>query len=143
MWIIEFRGYWEGQGWSNTAWRKVNSGFFSPRPPGSFFDIFGRAVKVTAPVDIVGWALAGPGGIRQVEVSTDGGKTWHDARLIANSSPYTWTVWNYRFAPLAPGQVEVRVRATSGDGITQPVSDPQTGSGMSGQPVMTLNVTAA
>ena len=36
----EFIGYWEGRGWSNSAWRKVNSGFFSPRPPGSFLDIF-------------------------------------------------------------------------------------------------------
>jgi DMSO/TMAO reductase YedYZ molybdopterin-dependent catalytic subunit len=138
----EFKGYWEGRGWSNSAWRKVNSGFFSPRPPGSFFDIFGRAVKVTAPVDIIGWALAGPSGIRQVQVCTDSGKTWHNARLIFNRSPYIWTVWKYRFAPSAPGQVEVRVRATSGDGVTQPISDPQTGSGMSGQPVMTLNVTA-
>ena len=138
----QFTGYWEGRGWSNSAWRKVNSGFFSPRPPGSFFDIFGRAVKVTAPVDIVGWALAGPSGIRRVQVCTDGGKTWHDARLMANPSPYIWTVWKYRFAPAAPGQFEVRVRATAGDGVTQAVSDPQTGSGMSGQPVMTLSVTA-
>jgi len=37
----------------------------------------------------------------------------------------------------------VRVRATSGDGVTQPVSDPQTGCGMSGQPTMTLRITVA
>jgi hypothetical protein len=56
----EFVGYWEARGWSNSAWRKVNSGFFSPRLPGSFFDIFSRSVPAKAPVDIVGWALAGP-----------------------------------------------------------------------------------
>jgi DMSO/TMAO reductase YedYZ molybdopterin-dependent catalytic subunit len=138
----EFIGYWEARGWSNSAWRKVNSGFFSPRLPGSFFDTYGRAVPVRAPVDIVGWALAGPSGIRRVQVSTDSGKSWHDARLAANPSPYVWTVWKYRFAPDAPGDFPVRVRATSGDGVTQPVRDPQSGSGMSGQPAMTLRVTA-
>jgi hypothetical protein len=138
----EFIGYWEARGWSNSAWRKVNSGFFSPRLTGSFFDIFGRAVPVKAPADIVGWALAGPSGIRRVQVSIDGGRTWHDARFAANTSPYVWTVWKYRFAPSTPGDYPVRVRATSGDGTTQPVEDPQTGSGMSGQPTMTLRVTA-
>lgn len=138
----EFTGYWEARGWSNSAWRKVNSGFFSPRLPGSFFDIFSRAVPARAPVDIVGWALAGPSGIRRVQVSTDDGKTWRDARLVSNRSPYVWTVWKYRFAPAAPGEYPVRVRATSRDGVTQPVSDPQTGSGMSGQPTMTLKITA-
>jgi Oxidoreductase molybdopterin binding domain len=138
----EFIGYWEERGWSNSAWRKVNSGFFSPRLPGSFFDIFDRAVPAKAPVDIVGWALAGPSGIRRVQVSTDDGHTWHDARFAPNSSPYVWTVWKYRFAPAAPGDFKVRVRATSGDGATQPVRDPQHGSGMSGQPTMNLRVTA-
>jgi hypothetical protein len=138
----QFTGYWEGRGWSNSAWRKVNSGFFSPRLPGSFFDIFARAVPVKAPVDIVGWALAGPSGIKRVQVSTDDGRNWHDARLN-NNSPYVWTVWKYRFAPAAPGEFQVRVRATSGDGVTQPVSDPQSGSGMSGQPTMTLKVVAS
>ena len=137
-----FTGYWEARGWSNSAWRKVNSGFFSPRLPGSFFDIFARAVRARAPVDIVGWALAGPPGIRRVQVSTDNGVTWHDARLDANRSPYVWTVWKFHFAPAAPGDFQVRVRATSGDGVTQPVSDPQSGSGMSGQPAMTLRVQA-
>jgi hypothetical protein len=138
----EFIGYWEARGWSNSAWRKVNSGFFSPRLTGSFFDIFGRAVPVKAPADIVGWALAGPSGIRRVQVSIDDGRTWHDARFAANTSPYVWAVWKYRFAPSTPGDYPVRVRATSGDGTTQPVKDPQTGSGMSGQPTMTLRVTA-
>jgi DMSO/TMAO reductase YedYZ molybdopterin-dependent catalytic subunit len=138
----EFTGYWEARGWSNSAWRKVNSGFFYPRPPGSFFDIFGRAATVKAPVDIVGWALAGPSGIRRVQVSTDDGKTWHDAQLAGNSSVYVWTVWKYRFAPAAPGEYRVRVRATAGDGVTQPPRDPQTGSGMSGQPAMTLKIAA-
>jgi hypothetical protein len=52
-----------------------------------------------------------------------------------------WTVWKFRLAPAAPGNVMIRVRATSGDGIAQPEKDPQTGAGMSGQARMGLEVT--
>lgn len=139
----EIPGYWETRGWSNSAWRKVNSGFFSPRAPGGLAAIFeGGRVKVTAPADIYGWALAGPKGIKRVEVSADDGQTWRDADLVENSSPYVWTVWKYRLAPKAPGSFMIRVRATDGDGVSQPPTDPQTGSGMSGQARLALAVTA-
>jgi DMSO/TMAO reductase YedYZ molybdopterin-dependent catalytic subunit len=138
----ETTGYWEGRGWSNSAWRKVNSGFFSPRVEGGLFSIFDRSAKVTAPVDIWGWALAGPSGIKRVQVSTDDGATWHDADLVRNNSVYVWTVWKFRFAPGSPGKYVVRVRATDGSGVVQPPTDPQTGSGMSGQPRMAVEVTS-
>jgi hypothetical protein len=35
----------------------------------------------------------------------------------------------------------MRVRATDGDGVAQPQADPQTGSGMSGQARIALEVT--
>jgi DMSO/TMAO reductase YedYZ molybdopterin-dependent catalytic subunit len=138
----EFIGYWEARGWSNSAWRKVNSGFFYPRPGEGLFGVFSAAARATAPVDIYGWALAGPSGIRRVEISTDGGATWHDAELVENRSHYIWTVWKYHFAPARPGSYPVRVRATDGDGNVQPPSDSQTGSGRSGQARMELNVTS-
>jgi DMSO/TMAO reductase YedYZ molybdopterin-dependent catalytic subunit len=138
-----FIGYWEARGWSNEAWRKVNSGFFFPRPSGGILDIlsFDTSAKVTAPVNLTGWALAGPAGIRRVEVSTDNGLTWHAARLLKNSSPYIWTVWQYHFAPAKPGDYEVRVRATDGNGITQPQSYAARGDGATSQPRMRLQVT--
>ncbi len=149
-WITEiefvdspFTGYWEARGWSNEAWRKVNSGFFQPRPPGGLLDILSlsTAARAKSPVDIIGWALAGPSGIRAVDVSTDDGASWKPAELILNRSRYEWTVWKYHFAP-PPGEYMVRVRATDGDGHPQPASDPQTGAGMSGQPRMRLQIAA-
>ena len=137
----EIPGYWEVRGWSDTCWRKVNSGFFSPRVEGGLMSIFDKKAKVTAPVDIYGWALAGPSGIKRVEVSTDDGVAWRDAQLVENSSPYVWTVWKYRFAPRAPGDFMIRVRATDGNGVAQPPADPQTGSGMSGQARLAIEVT--
>ena len=62
---VEFRGYWEERGWSHTAWRKVNSGFFSPRPPDGLATILGGSVDIHGPTDFYGWALAGPSGIRR------------------------------------------------------------------------------
>lgn len=138
----EFIGYWEARGWSNRAWRKINSGFFYPRSSGGLLSLFSTAARVRGPVDIFGWALAGPSGVRRVELSIDDGKSWRDAELVDNRSPYVWTVWKYRFAAEKIGNYMIRVRATAGDGTVQPQSDPQTGSGMSGQPRMELEVTA-
>jgi hypothetical protein len=138
-----FIGYWEARGWSNEAWRKVNSGFFYPRPAGGILDIlsFDTAAKVTAPVDLAGWALAGPAGIRRVEVSTDDGVTWRAARLVENRSPYIWTVWQYHFAPPMPGDYIVRIRATDGNGISQPPISTERVSGATSQPRLRLKVT--
>lgn len=140
----EFIGYWEARGWSNEAWRKVNSGFFYPQPGGGLLEALAltASARVKAPVDIVGWALAGPSGIKRVEVSTDGGATWSNAVLAENESPYVWTVWKYHFAPAKPGEYSLRVRATDGAGHTQPARDPDSYLGQSAQPRMTLEVTS-
>ena len=147
-WITEirlldrpFRGYWEMRGWSNAAWRKANSGFFAPRPIAGLSPDLAVATRVPAPVDVWGWALAGPSGIRKVEVSTDDGRSWHAARLAGNRQRYEWTVWKYHFAPRTAGLYHLRVRATAGDGTVQPVIDPQQGAGMSGQPRLDLDLT--
>ncbi len=137
----EFTGYWEKSGWSRSAWRKPNSGFFTPRPYHSFLSIFSGSAEVKSPTDLVGWALAGPSGIKRVEVSVDDGKTWRDAQLLGGSSKYVWTVWKYHFAPAASGRYLARIRATDGNGVTQPPEDPNTREGQSSQPRMTLNVT--
>ncbi|MGH7949886.1 MAG: molybdopterin-dependent oxidoreductase [Candidatus Binataceae bacterium] len=136
----EYAGYWETRGWSKSAWRKVNSGFFSPRVEGGLLDIFDRNAKVSGPTDIWGWALAGPAGVRRVEVSTDDGRSWHDAEIVENRGYNVWTVWKHHFAPVKAGDYVIRVRATDGKGHVQPVTDPQTGSGMGGQPAMGITV---
>ena len=138
-----FIGYWEARGWSNEAWRKVNSGFFYPRPASGILDILSldTSAKVSAPVELVGWALAGPSGIRRVEVSTDGGITWHLARLLQNRSPYIWTVWQYHFAPDTRGQYLVRIRATDNNGTRQPPTSADRGDGATSQPRLSLTVT--
>jgi DMSO/TMAO reductase YedYZ molybdopterin-dependent catalytic subunit len=137
----EFVGYWEARGWTNSAWRKVNSGLFYPRANYSLLDLIAPEAKVKAPVEMVGWALAGPSGVRRVDVSTDDGSTWNAAGLSRNRSPCIWTVWKYHFAPTERGRYHVRVRATDGAGRSQPPSDPDRAAGMSAQVRLALAVT--
>ncbi len=146
-WITEIEfldheapGYWEARGWTNSAWRKVNSGFFAPHVEGGMMAMFEHKPRVAAPAAIWGWALAGPSGVRRVQVSSDDGATWRAAQLVRNESPYIWTVWKYRFDPPAPGDYMLRVKATDGKGESQPSADPQTGSGMGGQARIALEV---
>jgi len=80
-------------------------------------------------------------GIKRVEVSTDDAATWHEAQLVENRSPYVWTMWRYHFAPTKPGEYIVRVRATDGDCVVQPESNPDSRIWRSGQPRIRLEVT--
>jgi hypothetical protein len=148
-WITELEfldhpttGYWEARRWSNTAWRKVNSGFFSPHVEGGMQSLFDRSAKINGPAYIYGWALAGPSGIKRVQGSVDNGESWRDAALVSNQSAYVWTVWKYHFAPITPGKYIVSIRAIDGNGVAQPPTDPQTGSGMSGQARMSIEITS-
>ncbi len=136
----EFRGYWEERGWSHTAWRKVNSGFFSPRPADGLMSFLGGSVDIHGPTDFYGWALAGPSGIKRVDISLDEGASWREAEILDNRSPYIWTIWKYRFVPTRSGSFVIRVRATDGNGASQLLEDRQAGEGISSQARMTLKV---
>lgn len=73
-------------------------------------------------VELHGVALGGEEGVRGVEVSIDGGKSWKKARLIGpDMGPYAWRPFVLS-APLKPGTYKVASRATSVSGKTQPES---------------------
>ena len=68
---------------------------------------------------VSGIAWAGRAGVRKVEISTDGGKTWVLAQLGANEKPFAWRTWS---APLPPdlGTKKVVSRAADRSGRVQP-----------------------
>jgi hypothetical protein len=70
-------------------------------------------------VEIGGIAFAGNRGIQKVEVSTDGGQTWHVATLQPALSQDSWVLWTWQWTPLLPGQYTLTVRATDGTGEVQ------------------------
>ncbi len=103
----DFRGYWELQGWSDTAEYQTMSRIDYPdiRLP-------------SGPVYIGGVAFAGSRGIQRVEVSTDGGQTWGDANLRASLGKDAWTQWTYPWIATS-GEHKLVVRATDGTGQVQ------------------------
>lgn len=69
-------------------------------------------------VPIGGVAWAPHRGISKVEVSTDGGRSWHAAKLARSLSPDSWRQYVY-YWNATPGSHTLQVRATDGTGKTQ------------------------
>ena len=66
-----------------------------------------------------GRAWSGAGAISQVEVSVDGGQTWHAAHLEPPRERWLWVRWSYLWdAP--PGQYAIMSRATDEVGRVEP-----------------------
>jgi sulfite dehydrogenase len=72
--------------------------------------------------ELSGIAFDGGSGIKQVEVSTDGGQTWQVAVLGDDLGRYSFRRWRLNWRPAARGSVHLLVRATSNAGETQPAS---------------------
>ncbi|WP_320777588.1 sulfite oxidase [Streptomyces sp. CRN 30] len=72
------------------------------------------------PVVLHGRSWSGGGSVRRVDVSTDGGRSWHPARLRDTPRPGVWARWEARWTPRTPGPVELLARATDSTGRTQP-----------------------
>ena len=83
-------------------------------------------------VTVRGYALSGGGrGIERLDITLDGGRTWHAAQLYAEPQPYgrqwAWNIWE-AVVPLpssakAGQTVEVAVKATDTAHNTQPETD--------------------
>jgi hypothetical protein len=108
----EFLGYWEWQGWSNTSKRQLQSVIDDP---------FGRAPRISGETYVItGWAIADTAGVRRVEISTDGGDTWHDTEIFSNPNPpQVWAFWKYVWISPLKGRHTLKVRATDGNGRLQ------------------------
>lgn len=109
----DYKGYWERQGWTDIATPETWSRIDTPR----------RNVSVGMPVAIGGIAYAGNRGIRRVEVSTDGGKTWADTALAPALGPFTWVFWAYQWTPPAAGNYTLVCRASDSTGSPQTSSE--------------------
>jgi sulfite dehydrogenase len=81
-------------------------------------------------------------GIKDVAVSTDGGKTWASAQLGKELSKYSFREWTLP-VKLPAGAYELKVRATSNDGKTQPMDALWNPAGYLRNVVETVRVTAA
>jgi DMSO/TMAO reductase YedYZ molybdopterin-dependent catalytic subunit len=77
---------------------------------------------------LFGIAWAGEEAVAAVQVSTDGGQSWDQARLLGQQMPYAWTLWEYLWETAQPGKYTLLARATSASGQMQPAEhDPLCG----------------
>jgi DMSO/TMAO reductase YedYZ molybdopterin-dependent catalytic subunit len=74
-------------------------------------------------VELSGIAFDGGSGIRRVEVSADGGKSWRRANLGDDLGNFSFRRWRLAWAPETAGAVRLLVRATSNGGATQPLTE--------------------
>jgi DMSO/TMAO reductase YedYZ molybdopterin-dependent catalytic subunit len=158
-WITEielvdgiYEGYWQRKGWANNA--KYNTHSFIVIPGNAavgkrFSNIAASsAIPPTSSssssemVPIAGMAFAGDRGIAKVEISTDGGTTWKDARLKDELSPYTWVLWTVEVNNMTgkannPYKVIARATDKTGKVQTTEIADPFP-NGATGYPVISV-----
>ncbi|MEU5881777.1 sulfite oxidase [Spirillospora sp. NPDC047279] len=73
---------------------------------------------------LTGRSWSGNGRIRTVEVSTDGGATWHRARTHGPHPSRAWVRWEHTWRPPATGRYELLARAVDETGARQPATVP-------------------
>jgi DMSO/TMAO reductase YedYZ molybdopterin-dependent catalytic subunit len=69
---------------------------------------------------IQGTAWAGEADITRVEISTDSGATWNEAKLGKDQAKYAWRLWSYNWNPVKAGDYTILSRATDSQGRVQP-----------------------
>jgi DMSO/TMAO reductase YedYZ molybdopterin-dependent catalytic subunit len=89
----------------------VHAIFVTPEP--------GARAKTGTAVEVEGVAIDDGAGITRVEVSTDGGKSWQDAKLDPSLGKYAWRRWRYQWKPPQAGTFRLMARATNAAGRTQ------------------------
>jgi sulfane dehydrogenase subunit SoxC len=95
----------------------------------------------TGRVPLSGRAWSGRSPVARVEVSTDGGHSWADARLAPpdRAHPFSWRAWEFTW-DARPGAAELLARATDEAGGTQPVEQDWNRQGMANNLVQRVAV---
>jgi DMSO/TMAO reductase YedYZ molybdopterin-dependent catalytic subunit len=121
-----FRGYWQTTEYA--YWDRSSTGLPVRRP---LFEMrvksmiarpaLHESIPAGSVCRIVGAAWAGESEIARVEVSTDGGETWSDARLVDPVSRFAWSRWDFSWqVPSRKGRCTLLSRATDITGRRQP-----------------------
>ena len=79
----------------------------------------GHKLRAGEAAEVKGVAWDAGYGIRRVEVTSDGGKTWHEATLGADHGRFAFRPWSFRFAAAKPGRYTLLARASNAIGQTQ------------------------
>ncbi|HEY8340648.1 MAG TPA: sulfite oxidase [Egibacteraceae bacterium] len=111
-------------------------------PPGIPDFLTRRRHLSRGAVTLRGRAWSGTGEVVAVEVSTDGGATWHTAELGASPGRWAWRPWTWTWQA-EPGEHEIVVRARDDSGAAQPLEQRWNVQGMANNAVQRVPVTVA
>jgi sulfite dehydrogenase len=89
----------------------VHSIFVSPEP--------GEVIAAARPREVQGLAMDYGAGIKRVDFSSDGGRSWAEATLDPELGRYSWRRWRIRWQPGKPGLYRCMVRATNNAEVKQ------------------------
>lgn len=81
-----------------------------------------QQIKLGLSIGVKGIAFDGGSGIRQVEISEDGGLNWKLAKLGKDFGRYSFREFQFDYTPSKKGELILMVRATGNDGETQPMA---------------------
>jgi len=81
----------------------------------------GATLKAGQPLDVRGIAFDGGSGIREVLLSSDGGNSWGTASLGDDLGRYSFRPWTRSVVFGTPGAFELKCRAISRTGESQPL----------------------
>jgi DMSO/TMAO reductase YedYZ molybdopterin-dependent catalytic subunit len=92
----------------------------------------GQIIPANTSVPVSGAAWTCDAEIIKVELSTDGGATWNDTKLVGESKPNAWRLWEFTWqTPSQRGKQTLVARATDSVGRTQGIyRDPDRGTYM-------------
>jgi len=90
-----------------------------------------------------GIAFGGNTGVKQVDLSADGGKTWSLAQLGKDEGKYSFRQWQTNFTPAAKGDLTLMVCCTNADGEAQPAEPNWNPSGFMRNVIESTAVTVA
>jgi DMSO/TMAO reductase YedYZ molybdopterin-dependent catalytic subunit len=82
----------------------------------------GATVQAGTAVAVRGIAFGGYDGVKAVDFSADGGKSWSAAQLGKNEGKYSFRQWHTTFKPAAKGDATLMVRCTNSSGEAQPAA---------------------
>ncbi|MEG3124265.1 molybdopterin-dependent oxidoreductase [Sphingomonas sp. GB1N7] len=113
--------------------------------PRVFFTNMADGAKVVAhsPFYIRGLAMGGTSAVARVDLSMDGGRSWHAAPLGPDHGKYGFRLWEATVPPQPPGDYGIAVRCTNAAGQTQVRQPTWNPAGFMRNAIESIRVTAA
>ena len=126
------KDYWEDRGWDCSPPMGIDSVIFTP----------GRTASVSRgePMRLTGAAFGGTR-VARVELTTDEGKTWSEARIVRKmDADNVWVFWEAELTFAEAGNYTVNIRATDIHGNSQQETDPNRYDGTNDWPLARVKV---